>query len=98
VAVGGVAAVQTEKPFGHLDNFLLLAARQLGDFLENLLEPAFCDRLFGLHWLDAQKRVDAHAQSCGHFWEHLRAGRLLAALPEGDIGKRDIELLSELAL
>jgi hypothetical protein len=96
--ISAAVAVKAQKTLGHLDHLLLLAAGQFGNLLENLLEATIGDSLFWLDGADPQQRIDADPEGFGHLRQNPGAGRLLAALPKGDVGKRHTELVSELPL
>ncbi len=77
-----------------LDNFFLLAARELGDFGERLPQPA-AGRRRATRFGFAQEFLDGDAQSFCHWSQHVGTRNLPAAFPIADVRVRLADLLSQ---
>jgi len=85
---GGLAVgvfVQRQKTFGHLDDFLLLAAGQLADLLKDLAELAAGGDHAARFWF-AEQVMHGDAECLGHRSQHIGTRNLPAAFPIDDIG------------
>ena len=96
---GPLELLRNER-FDELGNFGLLASWQLGDLVEDFLQPAFGAwlALGALHRLDVEQLVSADAEGLRELGEHLAAWRLGGALPESNVGLLHADGLGELML
>lgn len=88
--------VKGKKTFGHLDDLLLLAARQAGHGLENLAEPAACGlRPLGLGL--AEQFLNGDAENFGNRHQNIGTRDGARALPKADVGVVLIDLAGQFA-
>src|SRR5262249_46307472 len=75
----------------HFGNLLLLAARQFGSFLENLLQSALGGLFLGFGRAHPQQLIHTDAERLGQWGKDTTARRPVPSFPKSDVGLRHAE-------